>query len=403
MKTLRSQRQSGACLILVLCGKDSALDNTAEKMTAPVLHKTPLHALHLARGGKMVPFAGYDMPVQYADMGVLKEHLHTRSAAGLFDVSHMGQALLVGKNGDPAVALEKIVPGDIVSLKPGQLRYTVLLNDRGGIIDDLMVTRWDDTTLYLVVNAACKEKDFDYIEHSLELETTLEPMPERALIALQGPKAAEVLSSLLPDAAQLTFMTSYKTAHQGHTLFVSRSGYTGEDGFEISLPEEYAVTFTEKLLENDAVRLIGLGARDSLRLEAGLCLYGHDLDDQTTPVEANLKWVVAKRRRTEKNFAGADVIMRQLEQGTSRLRVGIRPEGKAPMREGTELVDADGKKIGVITSGGFGPSCDAPVAMGYVDTAFAATGTQIHAMLRGQMRPCTVAATPFIQQNYKKD
>lgn len=379
------------------------MDNTAEKMNTTVLHKTPLHALHVQRGGKMVPFAGYDMPVQYADTGVLKEHLHTRSAAGLFDVSHMGQALLVGKDGDPAIALEKIVPGDIAGLKPGQLRYTVLLNDDGGIIDDLMVTRWDDTTLYLVVNAACKEKDFDYIEQTIGLETTLEPMPERALIALQGPKAVEVLSALMPAAAALTFMTSFKTEYAGETLFISRSGYTGEDGFEISIPAHAAVTFTEKLLQNDAVRLIGLGARDSLRLEAGLCLYGHDLDEQTTPVEANLKWVIAKRRRAEKNFAGADVIMKQMAEGTRRLRVGIRPEGKAPMREGTELVDATGKKIGVITSGGFGPTCDAPVAMGYVDAAFAKTGTEIHAMLRGQMRPCTVAATPFIQQNYKKD
>lgn len=379
------------------------MDNTAEKMNTALLLRTPLYALHVARGGKMVPFAGYDMPVQYTDMGVLKEHLHTRSAAGLFDVSHMGQALLVGKNGDPALALEKIVPGDIAGLKPGQLRYTVLLNDDGGIIDDLMVTRWDDTTLYLVVNAACKEKDFDYIEQTIGLETTLEPMPERALIALQGPKAADVLAALIPDAAKLTFMTSLKTGFNGKTLFISRSGYTGEDGFEISIPEDAAVAFTEKLLENDAVKLIGLGARDSLRLEAGLCLYGHDLDDKTTPVEANLKWVIAKRRRAEKNFAGAAVIMKQMAEGTKRLRVGIRPEGKAPMREGTALVDAGGKEIGIITSGGFGPSCDAPVAMGYVETAFAKTGTEIHAMLRGQPRPCTVAATPFIQQNYKKD
>lgn len=379
------------------------MDNTAVKMTPDTLHKTPLHALHVQRGGKMVPFAGYDMPVQYTDMGVLKEHLHTRSAAGLFDVSHMGQALLVGKDADPAIALEKIVPGDIVGLQPGQLRYTVLLNDDGGVIDDLMVTRWDHSTLYLVVNAACKEKDFDYIEQTLGLETTLEPMPERALIALQGPKAVEVLSAIIPAAAALTFMTSFKTEYTGETLFISRSGYTGEDGFEISIPDHAAVTFTEKLLANDLVKLIGLGARDSLRLEAGLCLYGHDLDDKTTPVEANLKWVIAKRRRTEKNFAGADVIMQQMAEGTQRLRVGIRPDGKAPMREGTELVDAAGKKIGIITSGGFGPTCDAPVAMGYVETAYAKTGTEIHAMLRGQMRPCTVATTPFIQQNYKKD
>lgn len=379
------------------------MDNTAEKMTPETLHKTPLHALHVARGGKMVPFAGYDMPVQYTDMGVLKEHLHTRSAAGLFDVSHMGQALLVGKNGDPAVALEKIVPGDIAGLTPGQLRYTVLLNDKGGIIDDLMVTRWDDNTLYLVVNAACKDKDFAYIAQTIGLETTLEPLPERALIALQGPKAENALAALIPEVTALTFMTSLKTDHDGQTLFISRSGYTGEDGFEISIPEENAAVFTEKLLANDDVKLIGLGARDSLRLEAGLCLYGHDLDEATTPVEANLKWVIAKRRRTEKNFAGADVIMQQMENGTTRLRVGIQPEGKAPMREGTELVTEDGTKIGIITSGGFGPTHDAPVAMGYVETAYAKTGAKIHAMLRGAPRPCTVAATPFVKQSYKKD
>lgn len=379
------------------------MENAAQKMTADTLHKTPLHALHLAHGGKMVPFAGYDMPVQYDGMGVLKEHLHTRTAAGLFDVSHMGQAVLTGKNGDPALALEKIVPGDIAGLAAGQMRYTVLLNDQGGVIDDLMVTRWDDNTLFLVVNAACKEKDFAYIEKSIGTDTMLAQMPDRALIALQGPKAEEVLKALIPAAADLVFMTSLKTVYDGHELFISRSGYTGEDGYEISIPEAYAVPFTEKFLQNDLVKCIGLGARDSLRLEAGLCLYGHDLDDQTTPVEANLKWVIAKRRREEKNFAGADKIMAQLANGTDRLRVGIKPEGKAPMREGTELVDATGRKIGIITSGGFGPSFEGPVAMGYVETAFAKTGTEINAMLRGAPRPCTVAATPFVKQSYKKD
>jgi len=379
------------------------LENAAQKMTADTLHKTPLHALHLAHGGKMVPFAGYDMPVQYDGMGVLKEHLHTRTAAGLFDVSHMGQAVLTGKNGDPATALEKIVPGDIASLTTGQMRYTVLLNDQGGVIDDLMVTRWDDTTLFLVVNAACKEKDFAYIEKTIGADTTLAQMPDRALIALQGPKAEEVLKVHIPASADLRFMESLKTLHDGQELFISRSGYTGEDGYEISIPDAYAVTFTEKLLQNDLVKCIGLGARDSLRLEAGLCLYGHDLDDQTTPVEANLKWVIAKRRREEKNFAGADKVMAQLANGTDRLRVGIKPDGKAPMREGTELVDATGRKIGIITSGGFGPSFDGPVAMGYVETAFAKTGTEINAILRGAPRPCTVAATPFVKQSYKKD
>lgn len=350
----------------------------------------------------MVPFAGYDMPVQYDGMGVLKEHLHTRAAAGLFDVSHMGQAILTSQTTDPARALEKIVPGDIAGLSAGQMRYTVLLNDKGGIVDDLMVTRWDERTLYIVVNAACKDKDFAYIRSKIGHETELEYLGERALLALQGPKAEAALAALIPDAARLFFMTSFKTVYKGQPLFISRSGYTGEDGYEISLPAAFAETFTRELLANDDVKLIGLGARDSLRLEAGLCLYGHDLDENTTPVEANLKWTIAKRRREEANFAGADVILKQLAEGTPRLRVGLRPEGKAPVREGTEI-HIGGKKIGVVTSGGFGPTADAPVAMGYIDTAHAKNGTAVEALVRGTPRPCVVAATPFIKQNYKKD
>lgn len=377
------------------------MENTALKPT-DILHKTPLHALHLAHGGKMVPFAGYDMPVQYDGMGVLKEHLHTRSAAGLFDVSHMGQAILTVKDMDPARALEKLVPGDIAGLSAGQMRYTVLLNDQGGIVDDLMVTRWDERTLYVVVNAACKDKDFAYIRSQLGADAQLEYLADRALLALQGPKAEEALAALIPDAARLFFMTSFKTLYKGHQLFISRSGYTGEDGYEISLPASFAEAFTQELLQNEQVKLIGLGARDSLRLEAGLCLYGHDLDEQTTPVEANLKWTIAKRRREEANFAGADVILKQLAEGTKRLRVGLKPDGKAPVREGSEI-HVNGQKIGVVTSGGFGPTADAPVAMGYVDTNHAKNGSTVDALVRGTARPCIVSATPFVKQNYKKD
>lgn len=366
------------------------------------LHKTPLWNLHVQAGGKMVPFAGYDMPVQYDGMGVLKEHLHTRTAAGLFDVSHMGQAVLTGKDADPAIALEKMVPGDIIGLAPGQMRYTVLLNDDGGIIDDLMVTRWDAHTLFLIVNAACKDKDFAAIRQKIGTETKLEYLPDRALLALQGPQAEDVLRSLYPAAPALKFMTATKADYKGHTLFISRSGYTGEDGFEISVPAAFAETFTRELLARPEVKLIGLGARDSLRLEAGLCLYGHDIDDQKTPVDANLKWVIGKRRRVEANFSGAVKIMQQMESGTPRLRVGIQPAGRAPLREGTELYTADGKKIGIITSGGFGPTFNGPVAMGYVDTQYAATGTPLHAMLRGAAQPCTVAALPFVTHKYKK-
>lgn len=381
------------------------MENAALKSgdkSADILHKTPLHALHVSLGGKMVPFAGYDMPVQYDGMGVLKEHMHTRSHAGLFDVSHMGQAILTGKDGDPARALEKIVPGDIAGLSAGQMRYTVLLNERGGIVDDLMVTRWDERTLLLVVNAACKDKDFAYIRAQIGGETTLDYLGDRALLALQGPKAEAVLATLIPDAAHLFFMTSFKTVYKGQSLYISRSGYTGEDGYEISLPAGFAENFTRELLANEKVKLIGLGARDSLRLEAGLCLYGHDLDEETTPVEANLKWTIAKRRREEANFAGAEVILQQLAEGTKRLRVGLKPEGKAPVREGTE-VHLGGKKIGTVTSGGFGPTADAPVAMAYVETVHAKNGTVLDALVRGTARPCAVAPTPFIKHNYKKD
>jgi aminomethyltransferase len=382
--------------------EDSALE-TAQKMTEQ-LEKTALWNLHVALGARMVPFAGYDMPVQYKDMGVLKEHIHTRTAAGLFDVSHMGQCVLTAKDAgaDPACALEKIVPGDIKSLAPGQMRYTVLLNDKGGIVDDLMVTRWDEKTLFLVVNAACKDKDFTYIKKTIGAETALEYLADRALLALQGPKAEDVLKTIFPAVADMVFMTAMKADYKGHEFFLSRSGYTGEDGFEISLPAAFAEDFARELLTHETVKCIGLGARDSLRLEAGLCLYGHDLDDTTSPIEANLKWTVPKRRREEGGFAGAAAILAQLKNGTARLRVGIKPEGRAPLREGTELFAEDGRKIGIVTSGGFGPTYDAPLAMGYVETAHAKTGARLHALLRGTPRPCDVAAMPFVAQTYKK-
>jgi aminomethyltransferase len=388
----------------------------AAPQASPVLQKTPLWALHKELGGKMVEFAGYEMPVQYGP-GVLKEHLHTRTSAGLFDVSHMGQALLTAA-GDPAVALEKIVPSSMTGLEPEKIRYTLLLNDDGGVIDDLMVTRWNDKTLFLIVNAGCKEKDFAYINEKIGAgavpapnnnlavghgETKLQYLADRALLALQGPRASTVLAKVFPIVSAMKFMTMTKVKYEGHELFISRSGYTGEDGYEISVPAAIAVTFAKLLLSYEEVKPIGLGARDSLRLEAGLCLYGHELDETITPIEANLKWVIQKRRREEGGFCGSEKILGQLEKGTTKLRVGIKPEGKAPVREGTEILSADGRTIGVITSGGFGPSVDGPVAMGYVESAFAHEGTKLQVMLRGTARPCEVAALPFIKPNYKRD
>lgn len=378
----------------------ATLGNPAENLAMEGIHKTPLWQLHRDLGAKMAPFAGYDMPVQYPD-GVLKEHLHTRSHAGLFDVSHMGQAWLSAKT-DPALLLEQIVPGDIRDLEAGKTRYTLLLNDEGGTVDDLMVTRVDPKTLFLVVNAGCKDKDFAYIRQRLP-QAKLAYLESRALLALQGPKAETVLAGFSPIAASMKFMSWIKTNIDGHECYISRSGYTGEDGFEISVPGDYAVTFAKKLLADESVKPIGLGARDSLRLEAGLCLYGHELDETTTPVEANLKWVIGKRRREEANFAGAKTIMTQMKEGTKRLRVGIRPLDRAPVREHTDLHDEAGNKIGAVTSGGFGPSLNAPIAIAYVAADFAKIGTKMSAMVRGTPRAVEVAPLPFVQTNYKKD
>ncbi|MBL8705258.1 MAG: glycine cleavage system aminomethyltransferase GcvT [Rhodospirillales bacterium] len=360
------------------------------------LLQTPLNALHRALGAKMVPFAGYDMPVQYK-LGVLKEHLHTREKAGLFDVSHMGQLRVNGA--DAAKRLEAIVPGDLQALKPGRMRYTVFTNEQGGILDDLMVTRFDDH-LVVVVNAACKTEDTAHLKK--HLGAAVQPLDDRALVALQGPMAAAVLARFAPEAAAMAFMSGAYLKVAGIDAFVTRSGYTGEDGYEISVPNAAIEGLAKKLLAEPEVEAIGLGARDSLRLEAGLCLYGHDIDTTTTPVEAALTWTISKRRRAEGGFPGAAVIQKQLSEGPKRLRVGIKPEGRAPAREGAELADGTGKVVGRITSGGFGPSVNGPVAMGYVDAAHAAVGTKVNAIVRGQALAAQVAAMPFAPHRYHK-
>jgi aminomethyltransferase len=373
------------------------------------LKRTPLHALHVASGGKMVPFAGYDMPVQY-QIGVLREHLHTRTAAGLFDVSHMGQIALRPKSGrieDAALALERLVPQDILAVAPGRQRYAQFTNAAGGILDDLMVANFG-SYLFLVVNAACKAEDEAHLRAHVSDVCEIEPLTDRALIALQGPKAASVLTKLCADADAMRFMDSGPRRVAGIDCFVSRSGYTGEDGFEISVPAEQAESLAQALLADSDVLPIGLGARDSLRLEAGLCLYGHDIDTSTTPVEGALEWSIQKSRRTggarAGGFAGAEKILGQLETGASRRRVGLKPEGRAPVREGTPLfADAtSAEQIGAVTSGGFGPSLNAPVAMGYLPSSHAAIGGQVFAELRGQRLPLQISPMPFVPNTYKR-
>lgn len=369
------------------------------------LHSTPLVDEHRARGARMVPFAGYLMPVQYAD-GILAEHQWTRAHAGLFDVSHMGQAVVSGADhATTAAALERLVPGDILGLAPGRIRYTQLLTAEGGIVDDLMVTRpadpAEDGRLYLVVNASRKEGDFALIAEGLPAGVTLMPMPEKALLALQGPEAAAVMARLAPDADALAFMAGGPMTVAGFDCHVSRSGYTGEDGFEISVSASDVVALWRALLADPAVKPIGLGARDSLRLEAGLCLYGHDIDETTSPVEAALVWSIGKRRREEGGFPGDARIRGELAGGPSRKRVGLKPEGRAPAREGTEI-QAGGRTIGTVTSGGFGPTVGGPVAMGYVETAFAAPGTEVALLVRGKPLPARVVALPFVPARYKR-
>ena len=373
------------------------------------LKQTPLHALHVASGGKMVPFAGYDMPVQFAT-GVLREHLHTREAAGLFDVSHMGQIALRPKTGkveDAALALERLVPQDILGVTPGRQRYAQFTNEAGGILDDLMVANFGNH-LFLVVNAACKAEDEAHLRANLSDACVIEPLADRALIALQGPKAELVLAKLCADAPALRFMDAGPRRIDGIDCFVSRSGYTGEDGFEISVPAEHAERLAKTLLGSSDVLPIGLGARDSLRLEAGLCLYGHDIDTTTTPVEGALEWSIQKSRRNggarAGGFPGADKILTHLASGAARRRVGLKPEGRAPVREGAPLFAdaASSEQIGTVTSGGFGPSVNAPIAMGYLPSSFAAPGGLLFAELRGQRLPLRVSPMPFVPNTYKR-
>jgi len=370
---------------------------------------TPLHGLHVSLGGKMVPFAGYDMPVQYP-AGVLKEHLHTRSQAGLFDVSHMGQIALRPKSGkveDAARALERLVPQDILGLAPGRQRYAQFTDDTGCILDDLMVANFG-SHLFVVVNAACKAADEAHLRAHLSDSCIIEPLPDRALLALQGPKTESVLARFCEGVATMRFMDAGSRRVDGIDCFVSRSGYTGEDGFEISVPADQAERLAAALLDNSDVLPIGLGARDSLRLEAGLCLYGHDIDATTTPTEAALQWSVQKSRRNGGarggGFPGADVILAQLENGAPRRRVGLKPEGRAPVREGAPLFadSSSSEQIGAITSGGFGPSIGAPVAMGYLPTPLAIDGGTVFAELRGQRLPLRVTAMPFVPNTYKR-
>ena len=371
------------------------------------LSTTPLDALHRALGARMVPFAGFAMPVQYdfsGDLaarckgGVLAEHLHCRAAAAIFDVSHMGQATLTGAGA--AAALEALVPGDIAGLRQGRQRYTLLTNPDGGIIDDLMVARLDGDRLFLVVNASRKDVDFAHIRAALPAGVTLEPHDDRALIALQGPAAAGVMARLCPAAAALPFMGVVIAPIDGIAALISRSGYTGEDGFEISVPALDAEALVRRLLAEPETIPAGLGARDSLRLEAGLCLYGNDIDETTTPVEAGLTWVISKRRKMEWNFLGAAAVRDQLDNGAPRQRVGIRPDGRAPARAGTDIQAPDGTPVGQITSGGFSPSLNAPIAMGYVRRDHATDDTALQLLVRGKPLPARVAPMPFVPHHY---
>jgi len=361
------------------------------------LKTTPLHAAHLAAGGRMVSFAGYSMPVQYRD-GVLKEHLWTRENAGLFDVSHMGQARLRGVS--PLSAFEEVTPGDFIGLKPGKQRYSVLLNKTGGIIDDLMAARPDDDGLFVVVNGACKDNDFKVIDDELAGQVRIDRLEDRALMALQGPKAAEVLAAHAPYAAKMVFMDSACFEAFGTDVIVSRSGYTGEDGYEISVPAAEAERVWNLLCADERVRPIGLGARDSLRLEAGLPLYGHDVDETVSPIEADLAFAVSKKRRDARDFPGASRIAKELAEGVSRKRVGLTVLEGAPAREGAEIADEAGNVVGVVTSGGFSPSLGKPIAMGFVPPALAVPGTKLKVIVRGKPQAAEVTAMPFVPHRY---
>lgn len=386
-------------------------------MTAddPKLKALPLAQAHAARGAKFGPFAGYQMPIQYAE-GLISEHIWCRTQAGLFDVSHMGPALFTldpaAAPADPHAAhemaarlIERLVPADIVGLAPGQMRYTMLLNTAGGVIDDLMIARHPDPVargvLYLVVNAAGKDADFALIEAAAQGAARLQRFPEASLLALQGPAAEAVLAAHAPQAAELGFMQVWAGDLMGAPAIISRSGYTGEDGFEILAPPEIAAQLCEALLNDARVKLIGLGARDSLRLEAGLCLYGHDLDETISPIEAGLAWTIQKRRRQGADFPGAERILRELKDGPSRLRVGLKPRERAPAREGVAVLAA-GAPAGVITSGGFSPTLNAPISMGFLDTPIARAGGAVDLLVRDKPRPADIVPLPFVPHRYKR-
>ena len=383
--------------------------NSGSGNASASLLRTPLHDAHLAAGARMVPFTGYSMPVQYPD-GILAEHNWTRQSAGLFDVSHMGQYYLVaadGRHETVARAAEQLMPVDILNLAHGQQRYSQLLNAQGGIIDDLMIARSrepeHDGWLYMVLNAACKDNDFAHISKNLPDGVHIEAAYGfTGLLALQGPKAAAVMADLVPAAAQLAFMTTGKFSLAGRDVHITRSGYTGEDGFEIAVHDAAASHIWNTLLADPRVKPVGLGARDSLRLEAGLCLYGHDIDETTSPVEAGLQWSIQRRRREEGGFPGADRIQRELQEGPARRRIGLTLEGRQPAREGAEIATPDGNVVGRITSGGFSPVLGHPIAMGYVDAAHAAKGTALQAIVRGKALPATVVPMPFVPTNYYK-
>ena len=373
------------------------------------LKKTPLYDLHLALGARMVPFAGYAMPVQYP-AGVLKEHLHTRAKAGLFDVSHMGQVTIRAKSGsveDAALALESLVPVDILGLKEGRQRYGFFTDDQGGILDDLMIANRGDH-LFVVVNAGCKDADFAHLQEHLGATCQITPLDDRALVALQGPRAASVLAELWAGVVDMKFMDVREIELHDVPCLVSRSGYSGEDGFEISIPADKATMIVHALLDHPDCEAIGLGARDSLRLEAGLCLYGNDIDTTTTPIEAALEWAIQKARRPggvrAGGFPGAARILDEIEDGVARRRVGLRPDGKAPVRDHAALfADAEGtQRVGEVTSGGFGPSAEGPVAMGYLPAALTDPGTRVFAEVRGKYLPLTVTALPFVTPSYKR-
>ena len=376
--------------------------STAPASVSPALLRTPLHDLHLELGARMVPFAGYAMPVQYP-AGLMAEHRHTRAAAGLFDVSHMGQLRLVGPAA--AAAFESLMPVDVIGLGVGKQRYGLLLSDKGTILDDLMfVNRGSD--LFVIVNGACKAADIAHIQARIGTRCTVQPLPEQALLALQGPQAVTALSRLVPGVEQLVFMTGARFAWGGAELFITRSGYTGEDGFEVSVPAVQAQALARALLAQPEVQPVGLGARNSLRLEAGLCLYGNDIDTTTTPVEAALGWALQKVRRTggarAGGFAGAERVLGQLDGRVplTRQRVGLVAQERVPVREHTELQDATGRRVGEVTSGLLGPTVDQPVAMAYVETALAVTGTRLMAMVRGKPVPMVVSDLPFVPTRY---